>query len=88
MKRFQRTTLICVLSAAAAMTYGVAGMAQTAIQSDPGASAPARDIAVAVKGQQTLMLDVGHLTFSDVNEALKAKSSFHLSRAWQSIRPV
>lgn len=57
MKRFQRTTLICVLSAAAAMTYGVAGMAQTAIQSDPGASAPARDIAVAVKGQQTLMLD-------------------------------
>ena len=27
-------------------------------------------------------------TFSDVNEALKAKSSFHLSRAWQSIRPV
>lgn len=57
MKRFQRTTLICVLSAAAAMTYGVAGMAQTAIQSDPGASAPARDIAVAVKGQQTLMLE-------------------------------
>lgn len=57
MKRFQRTTLICVLSAAAAMTYGVAGMAQTAIQSDPGASAPARDIAVAVRGQQTLMLD-------------------------------
>ena len=27
-------------------------------------------------------------TFSDVNEALKVKSSFHLSRAWQSIRPV
>ena len=27
-------------------------------------------------------------TFSDVNEALKAKSSFHLTRAWQSIRPV
>ncbi len=57
MKRFQRTTLICVLSAAAAMTYGVAGMAQNAIQSDPGAGAPTRDIAVAVKGQQTLMLD-------------------------------
>lgn len=57
MKRFQRTTLICVLSAAAVMTYGVAGMAQTAIQSDPGAGAPARDIAVAVRGQQTLMLE-------------------------------
>ena len=27
-------------------------------------------------------------TFSDVIEALKAKSSFHLTRAWQSIRPV
>ena len=27
-------------------------------------------------------------TFSDVNEALEVKSSFHLSRAWQSIRPV
>ena len=27
-------------------------------------------------------------TFSDVNEALKTKSSFNLSRAWQSIRPV
>ncbi|CAB3860432.1 Type 3 secretion system secretin [Achromobacter dolens] len=39
------------------MTYGVAGMAQTAIQSDPGAGAPARDIAVAVRGQQTLMLE-------------------------------
>lgn len=57
MKRFQRTTLICLLSAAAVMTYGVAGMAQTAIQSDPGAGAPARDIAVAVRGQQTLMLE-------------------------------
>ncbi|WP_425551587.1 type II and III secretion system protein family protein [Achromobacter dolens] len=57
MKRFQRTNLICLLSAAAVMTYGVAGMAQTAIQSDPGAGAPARDIAVAVRGQQTLMLE-------------------------------
>lgn len=57
MKRFQRTTLIYLLSAAAVMTYGVAGMAQTAIQSDPGAGAPARDIAVAVRGQQTLMLE-------------------------------
>lgn len=57
MKRFQRTTLICVLSAAAAMTHGAAGLAQTALQTAPGAPAPARDIAVAVKGQQTLMLD-------------------------------
>lgn len=55
MMRFQRTTLICVLSAAAAMTCGAASLAQTAPAA--GASAPARDIAVAVKGQQALMLD-------------------------------
>jgi len=53
--RFQRTTLICVLSAAAAMTCGAASLAQTSPAA--GASAPARDIAVAVKGQQALMLD-------------------------------
>ncbi|CAB3887085.1 type II and III secretion system protein family protein [Achromobacter piechaudii] len=54
MKRYQRTTMICVLSAAVAMTYGVVSLAQTTA---PGANAAARDIAVAVKGQQSLMLD-------------------------------
>lgn len=54
MKRYQRTTMICVLSAAVAMTYGVISLAQTTA---PGANAAARDIAVAVKGQQSLMLD-------------------------------
>lgn len=56
MKRYQRTTMICVLSAAAAMTYGVVSLAQTAAPAT-GANAPVRDIAVAVKGQQSLMLD-------------------------------
>ncbi|WP_287143403.1 type II and III secretion system protein family protein [Achromobacter sp.] len=36
------------------MTYGVVSLAQTTA---PGANAAARDIAVAVKGQQSLMLD-------------------------------
>jgi pilus assembly protein CpaC len=58
MKKHQRTTLICVLSAAAAMTYGVASLAQTATPA-AGASVPVRDIAVAVRGQQSLMLDGG-----------------------------
>ncbi|CAB3734586.1 MULTISPECIES: type II and III secretion system protein family protein [Achromobacter] len=58
MKKYQRTTLICVLSAAAAMTYGVASLAQTATPA-AGANAPVRDIAVAVRGQQSLMLDGG-----------------------------
>ncbi|WP_424225599.1 type II and III secretion system protein family protein [Achromobacter pulmonis] len=57
MKRFQRTTLTCVLSAAAAMAGGSAALAQTALQTAPGVSAPARDIVVGVKGQQTLLLD-------------------------------
>ncbi|MGE8588496.1 MAG: type II and III secretion system protein family protein [Alcaligenes sp.] len=56
MKRYQRTTMICVLSAAAAMTYGVVSLAQTAAPAT-GANALVRDIAVAVKGQQSLMLD-------------------------------
>lgn len=56
MKRYQRTTMICVLSAAAAMTYGAPGLAQGAA-STASAKAPVRDIAVAVKGQQSLMLD-------------------------------
>ena len=57
MKRTQRTTLICVLSAAAAMTHGTIGLAQNAMPAASGLNTPARDIAVAVKGQQTLMLD-------------------------------
>lgn len=57
MKRLQRTTLTCVLSAAAAMAPGTAVRAQTALQTAPGASAPARDIVVGVKGQQALLLD-------------------------------
>ncbi|MGE8567246.1 MAG: type II and III secretion system protein family protein [Achromobacter sp.] len=56
MKRYQRTTMICVLSAAAAMTYGVVSLAQTAAPA-AAANAPVRDIAVAIKGQQSLMLD-------------------------------
>ncbi|TRM52923.1 type II and III secretion system protein family protein [Achromobacter sp. LC458] len=56
MKRYQRTTMICVLSAAAAMTYGAVSLAQGAAPS-AAANAPVRDIAVAVKGQQSLMLD-------------------------------
>lgn len=56
MKKYQRTTMICILSAAAAMNYGAAVRAQNAA---PGANAPApaRDLALAVKGQQTLLLD-------------------------------
>ncbi len=56
MKKYQRTTMICILSAAAAMNYGAAARAQNAA---PGANAPApaRDLALAVKGQQTLLLD-------------------------------
>lgn len=57
MKRIQRTPLICVLSAAAAMTYGAMSLAQNAVPNASSLNAPARDIAVAVKGQQTLMLD-------------------------------
>ena len=57
MKRTQRTPLICVLSAAAAMTYGAMSLAQNALPAASSLNAPARDIAVAVKGQQTLMLD-------------------------------
>jgi len=58
MKNTQRTTLICVLSAAAAMSCGGLATAQTAA-SAPGsnAPAPARDLALSVKGQQTLLLD-------------------------------
>ncbi|MGE8639927.1 MAG: type II and III secretion system protein family protein [Achromobacter sp.] len=56
MKKYQRTTMICILSAAAAMNYGAAARAQTAA-AGPNAPAPARDLALAVKGQQTLLLD-------------------------------
>lgn len=56
MKKYQRTTMICLLSAAATMNYSAAARAQAAA---PGANAPApaRDLALAVKGQQTLLLD-------------------------------
>jgi pilus assembly protein CpaC len=58
MKKHQRTTMICLLSGAAAMMHGALGLAQTAAPA-AGANAPARDISMAVKGQQTLMLDGG-----------------------------
>ncbi len=57
MKKHQRTTMICLLSAAA-MTHAGLGQAQSAAPA-AGANAPARDISMAVKGQQTLMLDGG-----------------------------
>ena len=47
--------MICVLAAGATLTGGPAAMAQNAAPAQ-GAVAPAGDIAVAVKGQQTLML--------------------------------
>ena len=58
MKKHQRTTMICLLSAAAAMTHAGPGQAQSAAPA-ASASAPVRDISMAVKGQQTLMLDGG-----------------------------
>ncbi|WP_454695490.1 type II and III secretion system protein family protein [Achromobacter aegrifaciens] len=58
MKKHQRTTMICLLSAAAAMTHGGLSLAQTAAPAT-GANAPVRDISMAVKGQQSLMLDSG-----------------------------
>ncbi len=56
MKKHQRTTVICVLSALAAFGCGASAVAQTAA---PAASAPApvRDLNLAVKGEQTLLLD-------------------------------
>ena len=58
MKKYQHTTLICILSAAAATSYGVIATAQTTTPA-PSANAPApvRDLALSVKGQQTLLLD-------------------------------
>ncbi|MDF8361148.1 type II and III secretion system protein family protein [Achromobacter anxifer] len=58
MKKHQRTTMICLLSAAAAMTHGALSLAQTAAPA-AAANTPVRDLALAVKGQQTLTLDGG-----------------------------
>ncbi|MFY0476922.1 type II and III secretion system protein family protein [Achromobacter marplatensis] len=58
MTKHQRTTLICVLSAAAAMSCGNPAVAQTSAPANSSnAPAPARDLALSVKGQQTLLLD-------------------------------
>ncbi len=58
MKKHLRTTMICLLSATAAMTHGALSLAQTAAPAAP-ANAPVRDLALAVKGQQTLTPDGG-----------------------------
>jgi len=60
MKKLQRNTLISLLSAAAAAGCGGIAAAQPATPAAAAkAPAPVRDLVLAVKGQQTLLLDGG-----------------------------